>query len=73
MATLLANSNDRLSDVYILSDGIVTQNTNKLEDFISYIDFQNSRRKNKIRINTISFLLGGDEPQSVRDEATALL
>lgn len=64
---------DYLSDVYIWSDGIVTSGTKDVNEFVKLINSTNSQRKLKVRINTVSFLVGGNEDKTVKDEATHLL
>jgi len=52
---------DYLSDVYIWSDGTITSGTTDVNEFIKLINSTNSQRKLKIRINSVSFLVGGNE------------
>ena len=59
--------------MYIWSDGIITQGTKDVNDFVKLIDSSNSLRSVKVRINTVSFLCGGSENDSDRNEATKLL
>lgn len=70
---LLSVPIDQLSDAYIWSDGIITQGTKDVNDFIKLIESSNSLRPVKVRINTVSFLVGGSESDSARNEATQLL
>lgn len=48
-----------MSDLYILTDGIVTKGIKEIESFIKLINDINNQRKIKVRINTVSFLVGG--------------
>lgn len=73
MTELFSNPLDQLSDVWIWSDGIITEGTTDIRDFLNLIDEQNKIRPNKIRVNTVSFLAGGNESQFVKDQATYLL
>ncbi|KAL4454350.1 hypothetical protein ABPG74_012307 [Tetrahymena malaccensis] len=70
---LLSNPYNQITDLYIWSDGIITEGTSNINDFVNLIKETNSQRRNNILINTISFLVGGNEPQSVRDNATQIL
>ncbi|KAL4479851.1 hypothetical protein ABPG74_020367 [Tetrahymena malaccensis] len=70
---LLSDPYSTLSDVYILSDGIITQGTSSINDLVRLISETNVPKRNKIRINTISFLVGGDEDENVKQEATQLM
>ena len=47
--------------------------TQGINDFIMLIDSINAQRRIKIRINTVSFLVGGNEDASTRNAATTLL
>jgi hypothetical protein len=47
--------------------------TQGVNDFIKLIDSINAQRRNKIRINTVSFLVGGNENASIRIAATTLM
>ncbi|KAL4454347.1 hypothetical protein ABPG74_012304 [Tetrahymena malaccensis] len=69
----LSNPYNQITDLYIWSDGIITEGTSNINDFVNLIKETNSQRRNNIRINTVSFLVGGNEPQSVKDNSTQLL
>jgi len=56
-----------------LSDGLIPSGTQGVSDFIKLIDSINAQRRIKIRINTVSFLVGGKEDASARNAATTLL
>jgi len=59
--------------LYIWSDGLVSSGLHELNDFFALIDSINAQRRIKIRINTVSFLVGGNEDASTRNTATTLL
>ncbi|KAL4500497.1 hypothetical protein ABPG72_003448 [Tetrahymena utriculariae] len=70
---LLSNPFNSITDLYIWSDGIITEGTSNINDFVKLVKETNPQRRSNIRINTVSFLIGGDEPQNVKDNATQLL
>ncbi|KAL4479853.1 hypothetical protein ABPG74_020369 [Tetrahymena malaccensis] len=70
---LLSDPYSNLSDLYIFSDGIITQGSSSIEDLLRLIYETNAPKRNKVRINTVSFLVGGNEDESVKQEATQLL
>ncbi|EAS03491.2 von willebrand factor type A domain protein (macronuclear) [Tetrahymena thermophila SB210] len=70
---LLSDPYSTLSEVFIFSDGIITEGTSSVNDFTKLISKTNVPRRNKIRINTVSFLIGGEEDDTVKQEATKLL
>ena len=59
--------------MYIWSDGVGSTDSYGVNDFIKLIDSINTQRRIKIRINTVSFLVGGKEFAPARDAATTLL
>jgi len=52
---------------------VVPSGTQGVSDFIKLIDSINAQRRIKIRINTFSFLVGGNEDARTRITARALL
>ncbi|KAL4454351.1 hypothetical protein ABPG74_012308 [Tetrahymena malaccensis] len=69
----LTNPFNQITDIYLLSDGISTEGTIYINDFIKLVEETNSHRRSKIRINTVSFLIGGNEPLIVKENANNLL
>ncbi|KAL4509388.1 hypothetical protein ABPG72_018319 [Tetrahymena utriculariae] len=70
---LLSDPYSDLSDVYIFSDGRITQGTSSVNDLVGLVYETNVPKRNKVRINTISFLVGGNEDENVKQEANQLL
>ncbi|KAL4454348.1 hypothetical protein ABPG74_012305 [Tetrahymena malaccensis] len=69
----LSNPSNQITDLYLWSDGITTEGTIYINDFIKLVEETNYRRGTKIRINTVSFLVGGDEPLIVKQNSNNLL
>lgn len=73
LSELASKPYSSLSEVHIWSDGLVPSGTQGVNDFIKLIDSINAQRRINIRINTVSFLVGGNEDARTRNAATTLL
>ncbi|EAS03492.1 transmembrane protein, putative (macronuclear) [Tetrahymena thermophila SB210] len=70
---LLSDPYSTLSDVYIFSDGVITEGNRLVKDYVKLISDTDAPRRNKIRINTVSFLVGDYEDDITKQEAIQLL
>lgn len=55
-----------LRGIYLLSDGVPNSGITSVAGIQKYLTDKNAARTNKVRVNAISFILGGIEPASER-------
>ncbi|EAR93541.2 Von willebrand factor type A (vWA) domain was originally protein (macronuclear) [Tetrahymena thermophila SB210] len=63
---LAFRSKEVLNTIYLLSDGVPNSGVMTIEGIKKYLTDKNQNRQEKVKINTISFILGGPENQQER-------